>query len=492
VPKEHFSIAESTALSVLNPGAKVHLIGVCGVAMAQLAVSLADMGFAVSGSDKEFYEPMGSLLARSAVRCCKGFVRENVPQDAALVVIGNAVSYTNPEVDAVESRNLPYTLFPRLLYDTVISGKHSIVVTGTHGKTTTSAMGAFVLHRMGLQPGYFIGGIARDLEQSLCRGTGSVSVVEGDEYDSAFFAKVPKFTFYNPDTLIVTSVEYDHADIYPDLESINEEFSALVESRPARAVTIACIDEENLARLVAQWHGRARCPIITYGESITAQWRLLEVHEAENVQHGIVRTPDGSQFDLTLNLPGKVNLKNALAMLIALEQVAVPRQEALRLLGQFQGVRRRQELRAEGGGILLIEDFAHHPTAVRETLAGINARFPERRLVAVFEPRSNTSRRKIFEQEYLKAFDAAQEVILCEVLARSVDKDVELLEVTELARKMKEQGRNAGTLPDAAHIADYLEDTMQPGDVIVVMSNGSFGGLIDMLVTAVKARAGQP
>ncbi len=453
--------------------------------MAQLAVSLCEMGFVVSGSDKEFYEPMGSLLARSAVRICRGFDAANLASDVNLVVIGNAVSYGNPEVLAVEKRALAYTLFPRLLYDTVIAGRHSIVVSGTHGKTTTSAMGAFVLSRLGMDPGYFIGGIAHDLEQSLRRGNGKVSIVEGDEYDSAFFAKVPKFTFYAPDTLIITSVEFDHADIYPDLESINAQFSALVTSRKKDGYVIACADDLNLKDLVASWRGQACCPLITYGEAPTADWRLSEVHEQGEFQSAVVRGPNGECFTLSLRLPGTYNLKNALSVLLALEHAGAPRSGILTALKEFRGVRRRQELRADAGGIVVIEDFAHHPTAVRETLNGLRARFPQRRLLAVFEPRSATSRRRVFQEQYVEAFSSAGEAILCRVAARSLDQDQALLDVDELAQAIAASGVPARALPDATQIAEYLRTAMRRGDVMVIMSNGSFGGLIDTLVKMV-------
>jgi len=453
--------------------------------MAQLAVALSEMGFEVGGSDKEFYEPMAGLLARSNVRLFKGFDRQNIASDAALVVVGNAVVYENPEVQSVEERGLPYTLFPRLLFDSVIKGKHSIVISGTHGKTTTSAMGAFVLEKLGCEPSYFCGGIVHDLPSSLRRGAGAVSIVEGDEYDSAFFAKVPKFSFYAPDTLVVTSIEFDHADIYPDLKSINREFTALVTSRPPSAAAVICVDDPNLRVLAAEWRVSAQCRIITYGEAQGSDWQIVGSSEENGRQHGRFRDPQGKEFEVSIQLAGAFNLKNALSVIISLERAGVETSRSLEALRDFRGVRRRQEIRAETGGITLIEDFAHHPTAVRETVRGLRSRYPGRRLVAVFEPRSTTSRRRIFRDEYVQAFSQAHEVVLCKVVGRSLDSGLELLDVGELAEAIKTAGVPARAIESPEIIYRYLTDSMKSGDVVLVMSNGSFGGLIEKLIGAI-------
>lgn len=488
MPKSYFSVSNARSLSELAAGAHVHVIGVCGVAMAQLAIVLSEMGYKVSGSDKEFYEPMGGLLKGSSVVLHQGFSASNISPDAALVVIGNAVSYENVEVLETERIGVPYTLFPKLLYETVIAGGHSVVVSGTHGKSTTSAWAATVLEKVGLDPGYFVGGVARDLPFSLKRGGGKISVVEGDEYDSAFFAKVPKFTFYRPDTLIVTSIEFDHADIYPDLESIVSQFSALIGGMPNNSTVIACIDCPTVRREISCWRQNSPARVITYGEAPDAEVRITQAVESGEKQTVQIQAAWGKRsFDTKLS--GLYNARNAVAVLLAVTAQGVSWERAAVALAQFSGVRRRQEVRIESGGVVLIEDFAHHPTAVRETLRGIRARWPERRILAVFEPRSNTSRRKVFQRDYVEAFGAADAVILCEVTARSIDTSVELLSVPELAADITLSGTRAESLPNSAAIAARLDSEIKAGDVIVVMSNGSFGGLPLTLEESIRARS---
>lgn len=489
MPREYFSIARSASLHAVRAGARIHVIGVCGVAMAQMACALAEAGYRVSGSDKDFYEPMGSLLKTSRVELLRGFRAENVPLDAELVVIGNVVSYGHPEVEVVERRQLPYTLFPRLLFELLIEGRHSCVVSGTHGKTTTSAMLAHVLCRAGLAPGYFIGGASRNFSRSLLPGTGGFSVVEGDEYDSAFFAKVPKFSFYRPRTLIVTSVEYDHADIYPSLEKINEEFTRLVLSVPGNGWAICCTAGSNLAGLVQEWRGKSSCRIVTYGFSAEADYRIA-VHSCRGLSQTVRLEFEGSNtVEFQLPLAGEYNALNAAAVLAAAHSCGVAPARSAEFLSDFQGVKRRQEIRCDCGGVTLIEDFAHHPTAVRETLKAVREAFPGRRLLAAFEPRSNTSRRKVFQQDYVQAFSAADVVLLCDVPLRDGEAREQLLDVSVLAREIGGAGPLCAVLPDAAAIERHLLDGLKSGDVVIVMSNGSFGGLIEKLMNSLSARS---
>ena len=484
----YFCLSGITPVAKLTPGAAVHVIGVCGVAMAQAAVLLSELGFRVSGSDKEFYEPMGGLLARSSIRLLRGYDSQNIPQDAALVVIGNAVSYGHPEVSAVEQRQLPYTIFPQLLHDLVIQGKHSVVIVGTHGKTTTTSLLSATLQRLGAQPGYFVGGIANDLSSSLSVGKGQISVVEGDEYDSAFFAKVPKFNFYRPQTLIVTSVEFDHADIYPDLAAVVKQFDRLVRSMPDSGCVVCCIDDANVATLARTWQRDCRCRIRTYGTSTEAQIQIVNRTQEGLHQRVRVAWSADRKSDFLLPLPGGYNAANALAALLVCEDLGFDGEACRQALAQFSGVRRRQELRYSGG-VDLIEDFAHHPTAVRETVDAIRQWYPGRRLWAVFEPRSNTSRRKVFQEQYVQAFHKADQVLLCQVEARAVDQDLQLLDVGELAQAISLQGPPARSLENADAIFSTLTSELCMGDVILIMSNGSFGGLPLRLEQHLKNRA---
>lgn len=486
MPKDYFSVNNVVSLHTLKPGARIHVIGVCGVAMAQLAVELARKGYDVSGSDKEFYEPMGSLLKNSAVTTFQGYNGTNVPAEVDLVVIGNAISYGNPEVEVVEQKGLPYTCFPKILQETLISGKHSVVVTGTHGKSTTTAIIASMLVKLNLDPSYFVGGIAQDLPHSLHWGEGAHSVVEGDEYDSAFFAKVPKFSFYLPDTCIVNAIEYDHADIYPSLESINKEFSGLVNSLASKGVALCCIDFENVKTLVAEWKKSAQCKIVTFGLDPDSDIRLASRRVEGFTQHCRSESREFGSFDFSVPIPGAYNAKNAMVALITAKILGVDFEGAKRAIATFKPVKRRQEIRYNDRGVVLVEDFAHHPTAVSETLAGIREAFPDKKIWAIFEPRSNTSRRKVFQEAYIKAFGQSDVTILAEVTARATDANLELIDVAQLTSEIAATGTESYCLANAQVIEEFVVPKLSGNDVILVMSNGSFGGLPQALETQLR------
>ncbi len=488
MPKDFFSVERTTSLSAVPAGGKIHVIGVCGVAMAQLSVALSQRGYVVSGSDKEFYEPMRSLLGSSEVTTKTGYLAEHVPLDASLVVIGNAISYGNPEVDVVERSSLPYTCFPKLLQEVAIAGKHSVVVTGTHGKSTTTALIATLFVESGKHPSYFVGGIAQGLPSSLEVGTGALSVVEGDEYDSAFFAKVPKFSFYTPDTAVINAIEYDHADIYPNVEAIEAEFTKLVLGLKKGGTAICCIDFPRVKRLVGEWRSAAQCRIVTFGRDPEADFCITDRESAGMAQRVSVRSSALGSLSLLLPLVGEYNARNALAALIVSHVVGLDPAKSIRILESFKPVKRRQEVRLQKGGVALIEDFAHHPTAVRQTVEAVREAFPQARLWAVFEPRSNTSRRKVFQQEYVDAFRRADRVILRNVVARAIDTGVELIDVSALSSAIAASGVSSACLQDVQAIRDHLWSEIRPNsaerevkEVVFVMSNGSFDGLNDLL-----------
>jgi UDP-N-acetylmuramate: L-alanyl-gamma-D-glutamyl-meso-diaminopimelate ligase len=441
--------------------------------MAQVSIALTERGYRVSGSDKEFYEPMKSLLAKSAVETKVGYQAEHVPTDADLVVIGNAISYGNPEVDVVESLNLRYTCFPKILQEVAIAGKHSVVVTGTHGKSTTTALIATLLLQHGKEPSYFVGGVAQGLPQSLAVGKGGFSVVEGDEYDSAFFAKVPKFSFYTPDTAIINAIEYDHADIYANVEAIEAEFTKLVEGLKPEGTAVCCIDFPRVKRLVSEWRGKARCRIVTFGRDPEADYVITE------------RKAEGFSQQVSV---GEYNARNALAGLITTQICGLDLKKTIEFLGTFRAVKRRQEIRASKDGVVLIEDFAHHPTAVEQTVEAIREAFPAARLWAVFEPRSNTSRRKVFQKDYVRAFAKANHAVLKNVAARAIDSGHELIAVSELSKDISASGVPSVCLDDVNAIREFLWSNIKPSpgvkeakDVVFVMSNGSFDGLNELL-----------
>lgn len=484
---EYFSCDQIHRIHDIPPGSLIHVIGVSGVAMAQLAMVLAAKGYRVSGSDIEFFDPMGSLLRASPVQLYSGYEPSHIAPDAACVVIGNAVGRSNPEVMETEARRLPYTLFPAALADLCIGERHSIVVCGTHGKTTTTALGAVALEQGGYNPSYFVGGEVIDLPSSLHCGLGQWSVVEGDEYDSAFFAKVPKFLFYRPRTIILTSIEFDHADIYPDLAAVEAAFDSGVALLRKEDVLVACVDDPGVQRLIERWHGRGP-RLVTYGTSPQATVQLsTRVHSLRGYQQQVEVRGLNVTYDFGLSLPGLHNARNAVGMLTALEAVGIDPVSSSRALATFRGVKRRQQVRI-AEPITLIEDFAHHPTAVRETIAAIRSWFPRQRLIAVFEPRSNTSRRKVFEHAYAEAFDQADEVLLSAVTARERDKDVELMDTEALAREINRRGINCRALGSATLIAQSLQQEMINGDVVLVMSNGGFGGLLPLLEETIKTR----
>ena len=496
MPKEFFKVENTTSLHSIAPGSKVHVIGVCGVAMAQLSTALADRGYVVTGSDKEFYEPMRSLLAASPVKTFEGYAASNVPEGVSLVVIGNAISYGNPEVDVVEQKNLPYTCFPKLLQETAIAGKHSIVVSGTHGKSTTTAMVASMLISLGKEPSYFVGGIAKGLPKSLAVGTGGFSVVEGDEYDSAFFAKVPKFSFYTPQTVVVNAIEFDHADIYPNVEAIEAQFTSMIKDLPEDGTAVCCIDFPRVKSLVAEWKKTTRCKFITFGRDAEANYQITARAPKGLSQKVSVSIRGGESFDMLIPVVGEYNARNALAATIVGDVAGFNRGDVLSALGKFERVKRRQEVRCFEGGVMLIEDFAHHPTAVKETIEAVREAFPSTQLVAIFEPRSNSSRRKVFQSDYVAAFKLADVAILKNVTARASDAGQELLDVQTLSDEIGRTGVSSVCLSDVKAIQTHVWSFVAKGDqtvssevpaaVVVVMSNGSFDGLIEMLERDVR------
>ncbi len=450
--------------------------------MGQLAVALQTAGYSVSGSDKEFYEPMGSFLANQSINLLRGYQTSNITPDLDLVVIGNALSYGHPEILEVERLGIPYTCFPRALYESIIAGKHSIVVCGTHGKTTTTTMITSILLSAGLDPSYFIGGVVPAFPTSLHNGKDNYAVIEGDEYDDAFFSKRPKFTHYAAETCIINAIEFDHADLYENLEAISKEFDQLVLGLPAKATVLACLDFPEVERLYEQWHGSAKCKLISYGEHPKADYRIIKLEQQELRQLITIQPPQGDLIHLELPVAGNYNARNACASLLACQNNKISLSSIQQGLKNFISAKRRQELRYKSNEVLIIEDFAHHPTAVKEVIAAVKAAFPDRRLTAVFEPRTNTSRRKVFEEAYLEAFATADAVILCEVTSLSIDQGHELLSVTELANRINSNGTPAMALPDAASIQHELVKNVGTHDVVLIMSNGSFGGLIDKLL----------
>jgi UDP-N-acetylmuramate: L-alanyl-gamma-D-glutamyl-meso-diaminopimelate ligase len=466
----------------------VHFVAIGGTGMGSLAGLVKSRGIHVTGSDGPLYPPMSTALEGWGIPVALGFdpahVRDPRPD---LVVIGNAVRADNPEARAAIDDGIPYRSFSDALYELAISHRHSVVVTGTHGKTTTTTLTAHLLNATGRDPSLLVGGISLDFGGSFREGDGAHFVVEGDEYDTAFFDKTPKFLHYHPQTLIITSVEFDHADIYADLDAIKAQFRQLVAGMPADGTIVAAAAHEGVRDVLAD----APCRVVRYGfgPAEALDWRASDLTPGD----------DGSTFRLRIDgvagagadsvrmpLYGEFNAENCIAALATATSLGVPLGDAVRALGTFQGIKRRQEVRGEVAGVTVIDDFAHHPTAVRGTVEAVRRRFPGRRLVAVFEPRTNTSRRKIFQEDYARAFDQADRVVIRAVgdepIYSATGEVTERFSAQELAGSLTDRGLAGDVFDDVEDIVADLVRDRREGDVVLVMSNGAFGNIWEKLL----------
>jgi UDP-N-acetylmuramate: L-alanyl-gamma-D-glutamyl-meso-diaminopimelate ligase len=480
---------------------RIHIIAVSGTAMGSLAGLLVELGHRVSGSDVRFDPPMGPALASWGVTCLTGFAVEHLDPAPDLVVVGNVCRRDNPEVVAAQERGLPLTHVAGALQRFVLQGASPLVVAGTHGKTTTSALSAWLLERAGLLPGFFIGGMPGNFDTSFRAPRGKKSltqmrsppfVIEGDEYDTAFFEKTAKFLHYRADVAILTSIEHDHIDIYPTPEAYEEAFRRFVEGISPSGLIVANAADRTVVRLVLE-AARAR---ISYF--------AIEGEDTGGIAAHFAAAPAAPQgpgiaFDLFaggvacgrhhLSAPGIHNLKNALAALAAsVEGYGARLADAGAALADFRGVRRRQELLFEVGGVRVYDDFAHHPTAVGATLAALRRHHPNGRLLAVFEPRSATACRKLHQESYPASFDAADTVVIAP-LGRTGLAGGERLDRDELRRALEARGRAAATPDDVDAIVAYVVEASGPGDTIAVLSNGAFDGIHEKLARALEARA---
>jgi UDP-N-acetylmuramate: L-alanyl-gamma-D-glutamyl-meso-diaminopimelate ligase len=456
--------------------------------MAPLAVMLKKAGHRVTGSDAGVFPPMSDVLAAAGIEILPGFSEERIRSlRPDLVVIGNAVTKTNPEAVAVESLGLRRASFPQALAQFFLEGQRSVVVAGTHGKTTTTGMLATALEAAGEAPGYLVGGLIRDLGEFARAGSGRAFVVEGDEYDSAYFDKRPKFIHYRPDAVILTSIEFDHADIYRDLDSVRAAFASLAALLPADGPLIGCGDSDDVRALLA----RVGKPI-SYGSGERNDWQAL----------GRTTSRDGVRFEavyrgkreasITLGLFGEMNVLNALAVYALCRELGVDETGVRRGLAGYRGAARRQELVGEQGGVVVMDDFAHHRTAVEKTIAAIRERFPGRRLRAVFEPRSNTSRRAVFQDAYADALKHADAVVISRVYGKENDplRPEQMLSIPRLIEDLQSRGVQAWSADGPDAILARLVDEVRSGDVVLCMSNGSFGNLPRRLLDALAHRSG--
>lgn len=457
----------------------IHLIGICGTGMAAMAAMLQQQGYLVTGSDQNVYPPMSVFLAELGIEVMAGYAAEHLSPHPDLVIVGNVVRRTNPEAIELGHRALPYLSMPQALAHFFLAGKKSLVVAGTHGKTTTSSLLATTLHRMGNTPGFMIGGLVEAFGRNAHVSDGPYFVVEGDEYDTAFFNKVSKFQHYQPYGAIVTSVEFDHADIFADLEAIKASFAEFIGRIPADGVLVAHVDDPVVAELAAG----ATCAVVGYGTGADCQWRLDDMVVTGLYSEFSVSHQGVHLGRCRLPMPGRHNCLNALAVIALLYRLGFAFEAIVSGLAAFEGVKRRQQIRGVVRGVTVIDDFAHHPTAVRETLAALRLAWPANRLLVVFEPRTNSSRRAVFQQDYTRVFAAADQIFIREHVPLETLPLEEQFSSPQLADDLRKQGKVAQAFGDTEAILEALVCTCQPGDVVVILSNGGFDGIHERLLT---------
>jgi UDP-N-acetylmuramate: L-alanyl-gamma-D-glutamyl-meso-diaminopimelate ligase len=459
----------------------IHLIGVAGTAMAALAGMLAERGYRVTGSDNQLYEPTASLLARMRVEVRKSFGAQNLSPAPDLAVVGNVITRANPEAQALLESAIPYLSMPEALWHFFLADRRVLMVAGTHGKTTSTAMMAHVLNAAGRDPSMLVGGVAKDFGSNYRLGAGEDFVIEGDEYDTAFFDKSPKFLHYRPRGAILTAVEFDHADIYRDLDHVKSSFRALAERMMPDGVLAVCADSPVALEVTEDTSARR----ITYGLG-AGEFRAAGLSvDSGGAYFSIERGGRAIAEGLRLPIGGRMNVANALGVAALLSEFGLTADEIARGFGTFSGVVRRQEMIGEARGVAVVDDFAHHPTAIRATLVAVAERFPGRRILAAFEPRSNTARRNVFQAEFAAAFDLAERVYLAPVYFKDNDPIApeRRLSVADLASDIGRRGPAAFACASTEDILARMIADARAGDVALVMSNGPFDNLKERLLT---------
>ena len=457
-----------------------HLIGICGTAMASLAGMLAQQGHHVTGSDENVYPPMSLELERLGVPVFEGYSPENVSTRPDVVVVGNAITRGNPELEYVLNEKMYYTSMAAVIENEFIRGRQSIVVAGTHGKTTTTSLMAWAMERAGANPSFLIGGVAENFGTSFRVNDSPYFVIEGDEYDTAYFDKGPKFMHYLPDTVILNNIEFDHADIYRDIEAIKFAFSRLINLIPGRGQLMAGWDSE----LVRELAPRALCRIDSFGIDKDASWRAEEISLSGGTTKFTVSL-DGAEFGrYKTPLAGLFNVRNCLGVIAACERLGLERAAVASALADFKSVKRRLEERGNVRGVTVVDDFAHHPTAVRETLLAARSKYPGSRIVAIFEPRSYTAQIKLFQTAFEDALAEADEVVIARLFHPERYTAETAISPAEMLEHLRARGRQASYIPGAEEIVSELAPRLKAGEVVVIMSNGSFGGIHEKLLNA--------
>lgn len=459
-----------------------HLIGICGTAMASLAGMLVRQGHQVTGSDENVYPPMSFELERLGIPVFEGYNPDNISARPEIVVIGNAITRGNPELEYVLNEKMHYTSMPAVVEENFIRGRHSIVVAGTHGKTTTTSLMAWAMECAGANPSFLIGGVAENFNSSFRVTDSPYFVIEGDEYDTAYFDKGPKFMHYLPDTVILNNIEFDHADIYRDIEAIKFAFSRLINLIPGIGQLIAGWDSE----LVRELAPRALCLVDSFGIETDASWRAEDISFSSGDTEFTVLA-EGRRFGrYSTPLAGMFNVRNCLGVIAACERLGFDRASVAQALAAFKSVKRRLEVRGQVRGVTVIDDFAHHPTAVRETLQAARAKYTGHQIVAIFEPRSYTAQIRTFQQAFEDALAEADEIIIAGLFHPERYTVETAISQNEMVDNLRARGRRARYIPKANEIVDDLAPRLRGDEIVVIMSNGSFDGIHDKLLNALR------
>jgi UDP-N-acetylmuramate: L-alanyl-gamma-D-glutamyl-meso-diaminopimelate ligase len=464
----------------MNTSLRYYLIGICGTAMASLAGMLQTKGCTVEGSDSDVYPPMSGFLDRLGIRVYKGYRAENLAAAKPdLVVVGNALSRGNPEVEYVLDSGMRYASMAETVKEMFIRGRNSIVVAGTHGKTTTTAMMSWVLESAGRKPSFLVGGIAENFGSSFQVSDGPDFVIEGDEYDTAFFDKGPKFLHYLPRIVMLKNIEFDHADIYSDLESLKTSFRRLINIVPGSGLIVAGVDSPVVRELIPAAFSR----VATVGLE-SGLWRAVNIEQVGEGMRFDVNHGDVLLGAFSIPMLGDFNVRNALDVIVTAKELGLTNDAIQAGLSSFKSVKRRLELRGEVNGVRVYDDFAHHPTAVLETLRAVRQRYPKDRVWAVFEPRSNTCRRRIFENDFIRSFDPADVAVVARVFGASKLPVEEQLSPERVVEGVRARGKKASAFDSTAEIVEFIRSQAAPGDHVVVMSNGGFDGIHGKLLDA--------
>ena len=501
--------AMTDSMTKMTKPKHIHLIGICGTAMASLAGMLQERGFRVTGSDAASYPPMSTFLDSLGIPVAQPFAESNLNPRPDLVVVGNALSRGNVELERVLDERIPFCSLPQILHDEFLAGKEVLVVAGTHGKTTTTSMLAWIFETAGLQPSFLIGGIAENFGRSFGLGEGKHFILEGDEYDTAFFDKGPKFLHYFPDAIILTSVEFDHADIYKDLDAVETAFKRLVNLVPRRGRIVAFDsggssgggDSDSLDRCLQ----KAFCPVERYGASNRADWKIANLKLSEDrTSWSVIREDvrknvrddlhedarDGKSWaDFVFPLGGEYNVWNATAAAALAANYGISKDVIAQALATFRSVKRRLEVKAQVNGITIIDDFAHHPTAIEQTIRALRARYPHSRLWVVLEPRSNTMRRNTLQDALARSLALADEVVVAAIFKSEAIPAAERLDLDRVIGEIRKLGKQARVLADADAIVNAIAPELRERDVVAILSNGGFGGIYEKLPQRLRTLA---